>query len=207
MGACFAECDIQFTRDMVPVVLHDNWLKRLCHNPAAKVIGLELSELRDTCAPNFELLSLEQLLVWFRLQPELTLFIEIKATVRRRTTDRSIARRLADVVPADLLDRIVIISKSGDILDACKNIFGTLLRIGWVAEGDSPPASQIDYIFMPYQDMEMFHRWLGTGVKIGLYTVNDAKLAAQLRMLGADLIETDYFGRMLAELEATNVAN
>lgn len=206
-GARFAECDIQFTRDMVPVVLHDNWLKRLCHNPAAKTIQLNLVDLREICTPNFELLTLERLLAWLDLQPEMTMFIEIKATVRRRTTDRSIARHLAAHIPEALLERIVLISKSGDILDACRGIFGARLRIGWVAEGESQPASRIDYIFMPYRDMEMFDRRLGTGVKIGLYTVNDAALAMQLRTLGADLIETDHFGRMLAELEAEDVAN
>jgi len=202
-GARFAECDIQFTRDMMPVVLHDNWLKRLCHNPAAKVINLELAELYDVCLPNFELLTLDRLLAWLELQAGVTLFIEIKATVRRRTTDRSIARRLTRHIPDSLLDKVVLISKSGDILDACKAAFAAhRLRIGWVAEGNSLPVSDIDYIFMPYEDMETFHRWQNRGVKVGLYTINDVELATEMRRLGADLIESDHFSHLLGELDA-----
>jgi len=200
-GARFAECDIQFTGDMIPVILHDNWLKRLCHNPAAKTISLDLAVLRETCAPYFTLLTLEQLVTWLQQQPGLTLFIEIKATVRRRTTDRSIAKRLAGYILPTMLERIVLISKSGDILDACKTVFDSRLRIGWVAEGNSPPASQIDYIFMPHEAAEMIPRWQGKGVKIGLYTIDSAPVARQMRMLGADLIETDYFAQLLTELE------
>jgi len=201
-GARFAECDIQFTRDMVPVVLHDNWLKRLCHNPAAKTIQLNLADLRDTCAPNFELLTLEQLLDWLSRQPDMTMFIEIKATVRRKTTDRSIARRLTAYIPETMLERIILISKSGDILDACKSVFGARLRIGWVAEGNSPPESEVDYIFMPHEAVELIHRWQGTGVRIGVYTVNSAQLAREMLSQGIDLVETDHFGRLLAEMEA-----
>jgi hypothetical protein len=42
--------------------------------------------------------------------------------------------------------------------------------------------------------------WKERGIKVALYTVNDAQAAAAFRQAGADLIETNLFSRMLREL-------
>ncbi|PJA31937.1 MAG: glycerophosphodiester phosphodiesterase, partial [Zetaproteobacteria bacterium CG_4_9_14_3_um_filter_53_7] len=68
-GARFAECDIQFTRDLVPVVIHDNWLKRLCGRADITVMQTDLVDLISVCAPHFELLTLAGLLQWLQGQP------------------------------------------------------------------------------------------------------------------------------------------
>ncbi|MCF7820946.1 MAG: glycerophosphodiester phosphodiesterase, partial [Mariprofundaceae bacterium] len=80
-GALFAECDIQFTRDLVPVVIHDDSLKRLC-DLALHVSLLDLIDLEELCYPCFTLLTLQKLLIWLKEKPQLTLFIEIKPDIR-----------------------------------------------------------------------------------------------------------------------------
>ncbi|OIO72974.1 MAG: glycerophosphodiester phosphodiesterase [Zetaproteobacteria bacterium CG_4_9_14_3_um_filter_49_83] len=193
-GALFAECDIQFTRDFVAVVVHDDDLRRLFNVPL-HLSQLDWLELQTRC----ELPLLSELLTWLEETPALTCFIEIKPDIRQRLSSNDIASRLAQQIPAALVSRIVLISQSGDILDACHERLAC--AIGWVMEEDQRPACRFDYIFMPYSEAHSLEVWQQQGVKVGLYTVNDAALARQLIQQGAELIETDHFSRMLTELE------
>lgn len=193
-GARYAECDIQFTRDLVAVVIHDNRLQRLCNRPDVKVMQTELADLQQICSAQFKLCELSELLSWLLQVPHLTLFIEIKPPIRRRLTARAIARRLVDQIPAPLLQQVVLISQNSDIIDACKNHIGC--RTGWVAESHRQPTTAFDYIFMPSQRSSTISSWQARGIKVGLYTVNDISGAHTLLEAGADLIETDYFSRL-----------
>lgn len=205
-GARFAECDIQFSRDLVPVVIHDNHLKRLC-DLDLHVSMLDLVDLKELCYPYFELLTLHKLLVWLDGRPDITLFIEVKPDIRTRLSDREIAERLAKQIPETLLPQVVLISESGSILDACRTRLEC--RIGRVTEGNGKPASsdqsgpenQPDYIFMPYAEAACIGEWHSKNVRVGLYTINDTGLADEMCKLGADLIETDHFSRIFSELE------
>lgn len=197
-GARFLECDIQFTRDLVPVVMHDNWLKRLCGDVAARVIDLDLATLTKTCAPHFSLLTLTALLAWLEKQRGCTLFVEIKPTVRRRLSERQVALRLHDLIAPGLRGRIVVISKSASILDACA--FLLACRLGWVASGHHEPESPLTYAFLKRNHAAAVSSWQARGVKVGLYTVNEVQAARRLLAAGADLIETDYYVRMAREL-------
>lgn len=200
-GAQFAECDIQFTRDMIPVVIHDDLLKRLC-DLALHVSLLDLVDLEELCYPYFKLLPLSKLLAWLQRNPQLTLFIEIKPDIRARIDDSEIATLLATQIPETLLSRTVLISESNSILDACRAQLNC--RIGWVADGDGKSESRFDYIFMPYTDAIYIKAWHNKGAKVGVYTVNDTALAHEMLQDGADLIETDHYSRMLSEWDKTD---
>jgi len=193
-GARFAECDIQFSRDLVPLVIHDPHLQRLCGLPI-RVPDTDADELKRLCRPCFQLSSLQELLLWLRDAPDITLFIEIKPPVRRRLRDASIARRLAEMLPADLLGRLVIISQSARLVDACAAQIDC--PVGWVAEGPSAPQGPIQYVFMPWQRAHQMGHWQAQGIKVGLYTVNDVDTAVKLRSKGADLVECNAFSRMV----------
>ncbi len=196
-GARFAECDIQFTHDLVPVVMHDDSLMRPC-NMGLLVSELELIDLKELCHPHFELLTLYRLLAWLEGREQLTLFIEIKPDIRKRLKDHDIAAHLAALISEPLLNRIVIISESGGILDACRAQLNC--RIGWVAEGGNRATSPLDFIFMHHTESEKVGLWQSRGVKAGLYTVNSSDDAERLMREGVDLIETDHFTRMVREL-------
>ncbi|MDQ6966846.1 MAG: glycerophosphodiester phosphodiesterase family protein [Mariprofundaceae bacterium] len=192
-GARFAECDIQFSRDLVPLVIHDHHLQRLCGLPI-RVPDTSADELKLICRPYFQLSSLQGLLLWLRGTPDITLFIEIKPPVRRRLRDASIARRITEILPADLLSRLVIISQSARLVDACAARIEC--PVGWVAEGGDVPQGPIQYVFMPWQRAHEMGHWQAQGIKVGLYTVNDADTAMALRSKGADLVECNEFSRM-----------
>ncbi|MDX8405478.1 MAG: glycerophosphodiester phosphodiesterase family protein [Mariprofundus sp.] len=195
-GARYAECDIQFTRDNIPVVIHDNNLTRLCDRPYTAVSASELSLLQQACSDHFTLSTLNELLLWLPQQPQLTMFIEIKPDIRARLNEAAIADLLASHIP--IREQVVLISESGHILDACKARFAC--RTGWVAEGNERPESPLDYVFMPFSEADTIAVWHARGVQVGLYTINDATLATAMLITGADLIETDHYSRMLAEM-------
>lgn len=193
-GARFLECDIQFTREYIPVVLHDNWLMRLCGDMEAKVMALTLAELRGICR-RFPLLTLDEMLAWLGQTPDVTLFLEIKPTIRRRVSENAVARIIAEHLPAPLAKRIVLISKSGSVIDACGRHLPAMAR-GWVAEGHHPPKAPFDYVMLAASLAGEFDSWRTRGVKIGVYTVNEAAAARRLRDKGADFVETNYFTRL-----------
>ncbi len=180
---------------------------RLC-DLALHVSRLDLIDLKELCYPCFKLLTLKKLLAWLKENPPLTLFIEIKPDIRTRLSAGEVADRLKKEIPAALLPRLVLISESASTLQACKKQMKC--AIGWVAEGEDRPdaemENQLDYIFMPYRKAESIEAWHQRGVKVGLYTINGANLARQMLELDADLIETDHFSSMLAELEGGHEA-
>lgn len=201
-GSPFIECDIQFTRDLVPVVIHDNHLKRLC-DLALHVSLLDLIDLKELCYPYFKLMTLRTFLVWLKERPALTLFIEIKPDILTRLSSDEVAESLKREISVVLLSRIVLISESTNILQACQKLISC--SIGWVAEGEDRPAAalekQLDYIFISYTKADSIETWHQRGVKVGLYTINDRVLAREMLDLGADLIETDHFSRLSREIE------
>jgi len=197
-GARFAECDIQFTSELIPVVIHDNCLARLCNKADLRISGHALTDLQQACSNHFTLATLDELLLWLASQPQLTMFIEIKPEVCTRLNVAAIAELLAGQIPCHIRKQLVLISESGHILDACKARFDC--RTGWVAEGNQQPTSVIDYIFMPHSRSAEIAKWHERGVKVGLYTINDAIIATDMLAAGADLIETDQYSRMQAEI-------
>ena len=196
-GCRFAECDIQFTRDLVPVVIHDNHLKRLCDLDLHASL-LDLIDLKELCYPYFKLLTLRKLLTWLESRADLTLFIEIKPDIRERLPDPTIAALIKRNIPDPILSQIILISESGFILDALRTETGCPL--GWVAGSGEEPLTAPDYIFMPYPEAGSINHWHTLGVNVVLYTINDSGLAEEMCKLGADLIETDHYSRLFSEI-------
>jgi len=199
-GAMFAECDIQFTREYMPVVFHDADLERLC-GLCHDIADLSYDELQRLSATYINIPSLTALLTWLKRTPQLTLFLEIKEDIGMRKTAHEVAQLMRQSLPKDLYGRIVLISMAGAMLDACKNILPC--KTGWVAEGNDQPSLAIDYIFMPFEDVLktpcIIEDWHEKDVQVGLYTVNNQAAAQQLFKLGADFVETDRFSDMMVQ--------
>lgn len=198
-GARFAECDIQFTRDLQPVVLHDNRLKRLCGNPHARAVDLALEELHAAC-PLVQIPTLEELLSWMdEFAGSMHLFLEIKPTIRKKLDEEKIMSCLHPLLTPQRLDRITLISKSGSIVDAAREVFAT--PVGWVAEGHHPPKGPFDYIFLEKSQANRIPEWKQRQTKVVLYTINDGWEALQWHKRGGDFIETNFFNDLCRELE------
>jgi len=192
-GALFLECDIQFTRDFVPVILHDHHLKRPGLGKGS-VSERSYAELLTQCGRHYPLLRLDALLQWLQQHPDITLFVEIKPPVLRRKSPTLTVQILLNLIPAALRAQIILISQSALLVDACHRQFGG--KVGWVAIYHRVPDSDFDYLFLPASRVSEAARWQQRGVKCAVYTVNDSGQAAALLARGIDLVETNHFGRM-----------
>lgn len=198
-GARYIECDIQFTKDFIPVVLHNNCLKRVELGYTVKVHELTLTELIHKTAPCYSMLTFGELLLWLSEQPTITLFSEIKPSILRRKSATFAAKLIANLIPEKIRRQVIPISQSAKLVEACSEMFGN--RIGWVAEHPRKPEAMFEYIFLPKHRYLEAIQWRERGITTAIYTINRADEAASLHESGIDLIETDHFARLRYELQ------
>ncbi len=195
--ALFLECDIQFTRDFVPVILHDHNLKRAGIGKGS-VSERSYAELLTQCGRHYPLLRLDALLGWLQKYPDITLFVEIKPPVLRRKSPTLTVQILLNLIPAALCAQIILISQSALLVEACHRQYDG--KVGWVAIYHRVPDTDFDYLFLSAIRAAEAARWQRHGVTCAVYTVNDSRQAAALLALGIDLVETNHFGRMQQRL-------
>lgn len=206
-GACWLECDIQFTRDTEPVVLHDDHLGRLC-GIDRNIASYNFSELSDLSVSEparigkqlegQPILVLSDLLQWLDEQPHVSLFLEIKEEALGRLSPEKIAKIVLPMI-AGRKTPIIPISSSAPILEALHTQCSLLL--GWVVEGPQPKMP-LDYVFLEGCDEDAIQSWHGCGAKVAVYTINKADKATGCWAAGANLVETDYFTALAGELSS-----
>lgn len=195
-GARYIECDIQFSRDLQPVVFHDHHLGRLYGRRDIRIADHTPDELASVAgiAP----LPLAALLDWLDSQPSLTLFLEIKPNVLQRHRPGVVVRSLAPLLERASAGRVVLISQSAAMLEACAARLTQPL--GWVVGGRRLPDCGLAWVFLDRREAPALPFWLQQGVKVAVYTVHDAAEARRLLEAGAQLIETNHFVRLHREL-------
>jgi len=204
-GARWLECDIQFTRDAEPVVLHDDHLGRLC-GVDRNISSYNLNELSELSV--FEpawigrqlegqpILILSDFLFWLDEKPDVSLFLEIKDEALSRMSPEEIVKIVLPMI-AGSKTPIIPISSSALILEMLHA--QCALPFGWVAEG-SQPEMALDYVFLEGCDETSIRTWHDYGASVAVYTINDANKARYCWAVGADLVETNHFTRMGREL-------
>lgn len=194
-GARYIECDIQFGRDLQPVVFHDHHLGRLFGRPDLR-LAMHMGPI-----PGFESfapLPLAELLGWLDTQPQLTLFMEIKPNVLSRRRPGAIMRLLAPLLRRPSGDRIIVISQSAALLEASARLLPQ--PRGWVATARRRPDCDLAWVFLDKRHCESLTEWKVQGIGVAVYTVNDAAEARQLHDLGTTLVETNHFARLCGDL-------
>ncbi len=206
-GARWLECDIQFTRDDVPVVLHDAHLGRLCgidreigSCTLSTLAGLSVSgpEGRDEPVARQPIPLLADFLRWLDVQPGVSLFLEIKPDSLDRLSPADIVRLLLPMIGASRT-AVIPISGAAMILEEIRT--HAALPVGWVAGGEVPNMTP-DYVFIEGCDSTAIRHWHARGVKVAVYVVNDTAGARACRAAGADLVETNCFASLAGELDA-----
>ena len=151
-GARWLECDIQFTWDRVPVLLHDTHLGRLC--------GVD----RDISSFDMDALSglfistpagpgvtpaaqpiplLTDFLHWLDSHAGTALFLEIKSNALARLSSGAIVRMLLPLIEES---RALIIPISS-VATIVEEVHAHALPVGWVVADDAP-AVMPDYVFI-----------------------------------------------------------
>jgi len=196
-GTRFLECDIQFTQDFVPIILHDHSLKKSGLGNGT-VSRCTYAELLEQCGQHYPLLTFEVLLKWLQHHPDISLFVEIKPPVLRRKSAMLTVQSIIKLIPNALQSQIILISQSALLVEACGRLFDW--QVGWVAGYHRRPEAELAYLFLPASHVDHAAAWQQRGVTCVVYTVNDAAQARALLDTGIDLIETNFFGRMKQEL-------
>ncbi len=212
-GARLVEFDVQLTRDLVPVVLHDEHLGRVAGRDQ-RITALDADQAesirvgeRDRFGERFggePLPRLEQMLELVSAYEGATAFVEIKRASLRRLGHENVINavlpRLRDAACAT-----VVLSFDADIL--------TLARqrragpVGWVIKPWGRAAERRavrlapDYLFVKPARIPAGPSpfWRGPWQWV-VYDVNEAAQALALKRRGADLIETDRFADLASEI-------
>lgn len=210
-GASWAEVDIQYTADFVPLLYHDADLQRVSGD-ARTLIESNWSDICDLPAsyPSrfgaaFEqtrISSLSDLIEASSDWPDLRLFIELKReSIEHFGSERiveDISEKIAAAVSRDQI--AAIISKHDVVIEKMRERSG--LPVGWVVPDLSADtasrAKEMDFDFM-FINKKRFSAWQDGHKKTEqwvVYTVNDLDTARDFCAAGADMIETDVFEKL-----------
>ena len=211
-GARLFEFDVQLSKDQVPYLCHDASLKRtagldrdimgMSSGELAKVdvgeparFGTKYAAIRPT--------PLTELAAWLRDQTGVTAFVEIKRQSLAHFGVGLVVEKVMQAL-APALARCVVISFDSACLALARAQDAP--AIGWAlrdaASASVKTAQQLkpDYLFagdklFPAAYTAMKGRWQWV-----VYEVQDPAYARRLTAQGADLVETDAIGEMLAAL-------
>jgi len=209
-GACFVEFDVQFSKDAVPVLLHDVDLQRVT-GQAGNLLQLKYDELtvysaheperfgaRFSYEPVAGLATIVQLI---QRWPQVTAFVEIKRATIRHFGIETVLKCLRDVLQP-IQQRCVLISFDNVILQSARN-FG-FNRIGWVfdkwQDDNIALAEQLQPHFL-FTDVDCIPDdveglWQGPWQWV-VYELSEPSKALLWANRGADLVETDNISSML----------
>lgn len=213
-GALFVECDVQMSRDGVPVLMHDRTLERMCGVKAA-VRDLSIAELRElSCgeAAKFgakfaseRIATLTGFVELLLRHPHVTAFVEIKrAAIEHFGRERILERVLPELDPA--VNQCAFISFSLEFLSAARAAHPLPLGVvfdDW-NERVQPIVREIDpeYVFCDVDGLPPSGPLAYGRAKIAVYEVADETIARALGARGVDLVETFEIAEMRAKLVA-----
>jgi glycerophosphoryl diester phosphodiesterase len=210
-GAWYLECDVQMTRDGIPVLLHDSDLWRTARVDRS-VLEMTLDEVLHVEVNEAERLGhrfsgiaiplLGELADLLREHRNVTAFVELKrASLQRFGTERVVDRVLEVLEPAGANSAIISFDRTAV---EYARVSGAQ-AVGWVLEewtADSRKAAERlepDYLFCDYRiipdDAEL---WPGAW-QWSLYEVIEPDLALALAAFGARFVATMAIKEMLAD--------
>lgn len=203
-GADYAEMDVLLTKDDVPVVIHDNSLKRLAEMPK-NISDMTLSEVRDITIKSDgikdNIPSLRELAI--EVKDETKLLLEFK-THGKETA--SIVDKTVEILEDEgILDETIFHTSQRDIIKEF-NEKHEKLPMGYVFIGTLGTFSAKRMSNMPVDfisaeetliDKSLIREIHKAGKAIFAWTINDDYKAERLLQLGIDGIITDYPVEML----------
>jgi len=211
------ELDVQMSRDGYALVFHDETLDRLT-NKQGNMLDLDLAFLRDLdVSAHFsggwsepQRMPLLTEVLDFASQARLQVYIEIKASRRDGVYGRYpgiVEAVVHDVLAADMLDQVLIMSFDWALLPQVKILAPGAITGALVSEDVWEPraasalnelvarvhAHGCEWVNMDYElftpEMPAF---LHThGLRLGVWTVNDAADLRRLAASGVDSLTTD----------------
>jgi glycerophosphoryl diester phosphodiesterase len=225
MGAPYLELDVWMTRDGAVVVIHDQTVDRTTEG-SGSVEGMNLSELQRLDAgyrfcrqgegtfpfrgQGIRVPTLEEVLVAF---PQALLNIEVKQNAP--PLDEAVE---AVLTKTGALDRVLLASERGEILERARRRFGTRVATGisqeegirfaqWLLSGRrgemrlEGQALQVPETLdgKEYISADLIGAAHELGMEVHVWTVNDPSRMKSFLEMGADGIMTDFPDRFPRE--------
>lgn len=211
-GVCWLELDVQFCRDGLPVVFHDDNLQRMC-GESLSLLDLDRHQVL-THAPYAPLQFGERFKQTARIptlkdvveladrHPQARFFIEIKEEALRDFSGRELVlRTMQELEP--IASRCVLISFSYPILQAARLLSD--LPIGWVLSAFTPgmysQAQELapEFLIINYKKVSPVENlWPGAWQWLG-YEVTSPELALELAARGFLWVEGMDAPRLLLD--------
>ncbi|HET7650536.1 MAG TPA: glycerophosphodiester phosphodiesterase family protein [Gammaproteobacteria bacterium] len=215
-GARFVEFDIQMSRDGVPVLCHDANLKRTA-DVDRLVMELSAADLDhvDVCESgrfgsrfkNTFVPRLSEVMGAIENHAGVQAFVEIKLESLQRFGRRQVMEPVMAALKHHLSTGIVISFDAECLLEAKRLGAG---RIGFVTEDTSLHTLhalnglQPDFLFTSQHCFSELRAMFDGPWRWAVYHTEDPARARQLSEDGADLVETNAIGEMLAALSGRN---
>ncbi len=213
-GARWFEFDVQLSKDCVPFLCHDDSLERTADLPR-RIMDLSAAELAkvDVGEParfgkkyaGTPPTPLAELATWLRQQPGVQAFVEIKEESLEHFGREDVIRRVMDAVrPA--LAQCVIISFDAPCLTVARALGAG--PVGWALRDAGPSTAAAaagfkpEYLFVGDRMFPAAYAVLKGPWRWAVYQVQDPAYAVRLTEQGADMVETDAIGEMLAAIGA-----
>lgn len=210
-GARFVEVDVQLTRDFVPVLFHDENIRRVC-GMEGTISHYTFEELRrfpasepgrfGTRYAHERVPALAELAALLARHPAVTAFVELKReALNSFGADAVLTRVLRDLRPVQT--QCVLISFALEPLAAAKRAGW---RVGAVIEHwrdrrqKALAALAPEFLFCDVHGLPWWGKLRFPGAKVVIYEVDDPDMARKLVARGADLIETFAIGELRAAL-------
>ena len=209
-GARYVEFDVQLAADEVPILLHDDDLKRTSSR-SGSVFEFGSDELDkvsvgepERFGTRFEDVTVPTLataLEWLGTRSDCTAFVEVKSASIDHFGLATVANRVFDALE-NLAEQVVAISFDTEFVAAARKAGFT---IGWALRNYDPPtrktAEQLspDYLFINHYKLTEQHEilWPGSWNWV-LYEAATPELALHFRRLGAALAESMAASELLA---------
>lgn len=209
-GARWFEFDVQCSKDLVPYLCHDDSLKRTA-GLARDIMDLSAADLTqvDVGYParfgdryaGTRPTSLTELIAWLKQQAGLQAFVEIKAESLEHFGHETVVDKVMQAIQPALGQCIVISFDALCLKLARQRGAGP---VGWALDDASPATASLAADFKPeflFVGTRLFdaartvikspHQW-------AVYQTQDPAKAMALTEQGADMVETDAIGEMLA---------
>ncbi len=207
-GARFIELDVQMTRDLIPVVLHDETLDRTtggsglvmekCWHELSDISAGETGRLGDSFRDE-PLPRLEELVTLLKQHPEVTAFVELKEESLKFFGVELLVKKVLEVL-SPVLGQTVIISFIKEALIESRRL--GKCEVGWVLTNFDEESRVLADELRPDLLICNFKKvygelWEG-GWSWFLYEIRDRASALQWFEKGAEYIETMHIGEMIA---------
>ncbi len=210
-GARYVEVDVQLTRDFVPVLFHDENIRRVC-GMEGTISRYTFEELRKfpasepgrfgTRYAHERVPALAELAALLARHPEVTAFVELKReALNNFGAEAVLTRVIRDLQPVQT--RCVLISFALEPLAAAKH---SGWRVGAVIEHwrerkqKGLQALAPEFLFCDVNGLPWWGALRFPGAKVVIYEVDDPETTRKLIARGADLIETFAIGELRAAL-------